>query len=461
MAEVAIKRVNFFDGQFLKQGEFLELDLYHRHMHRRMLYMMFDRSGVVQLGPTDLALEVANAPTKDIRVKAGTALGKRDDQVEAKEVVLAADRVLNLNTTPTLGGVAFGGADVVVVTIHYDEQPTDPSSLGGVTGNTRIAESPVVSLHRAPLAVTNAPNGEPYITLGGFVWSSLALAGTRDVAFLKSSLLAATPTVSLSPNQAAAGTTTTIALSSVALSLTGLVSGDVIISPAAGIAVAVTSSAVNSATINVTVPAAAPPGPYTVTVKGVAATTTLTVNAGLAVTGAGTVAEPADTTWEINGSGFTDPATVQFTTSGGAASIVVGGGGVPGSSVTPTQLRIPLSQFNVDLYDNVIQGPVTVTCGGFTSAPSPSVTPPPRIKSAPASVAQGAVLTLGGRRFFAPVSVTVNGTAIAGFPRGGLGETRTDTQLQILIAAATPPGARVVVVGTAAGSVQQTVTVTP
>jgi hypothetical protein len=457
MAEVAIKRVNFFDGQFLKQGEFLEFDLYHRHMHRRMLYMMFDRSGVVQLGPTDLVIEVANAPTKDIRVKAGTALGKRDDQFEAKEVVLAADRILNLNTAPTLGGAVFGVGDDVVVTIHYDEQPTDPSSLGGVTGNTRIAESPVLSLHRFPLSVANAPNGEPYIRLGNIAFGSLAPSGARDVAFLKSSLLAATASINLVPNQATAGTTATIALSSVGLSLAALTAADVVISPSAGITVAVSNQAPNSATLTLTVTAGAAAGPRTVTVTvgGVSAATTLTVNSGLAVTSAGTVAEPLDTIWEINGSGFTDPALVQFTTSAGAASLNVTGG-----NVTPTQLRIPLSTFNTDPFDNVIQGPVTVTCGGLT-ATSPSVTPPPRIKTTPASVAQGNLLVLGGRRFFAPVTVTVNGTAIAGFPRLGLGETRSDNQLQILITNSTPTGARVVVVGTSAGTVQTTVTVTP
>ena len=97
MTEAAIKRVNFFDGQFLKQGEFLGLENYHRHMRRRLLHMLFDQSGVVQLNTTDLKVLIADAAQKLITVKAGLAIGKRDDLVEAKEIVLREDQLIDLD----------------------------------------------------------------------------------------------------------------------------------------------------------------------------------------------------------------------------------------------------------------------------------------------------------------------------------------------------------------------------
>lgn len=450
MTEVAIKRVNFFDGQFLKQGEFLDLELYHRHMRRRMLYMLFDRSGIVQLGANDLAIEAVSVPNKEIRVRAGTAIGKRDDQLEAKEIVLREDRILDLDASTLVAG------DIGIVTIHYDEQAVEPSSEGGVTGNTRIAEGAVLTVHRNTLPATNAPNGEPFVRLGNVAFNNLATTTPRELAFLKPSLLAPTATINLGPNQVTAGLTASLALSSVGLSLAALTAGDVQITPATGLTHTVTNQAPNSATLTVTATSAAPAVPRTVkvTVGGVEATTTLTVNAGLTVTGAGTVNQPADTVWEVTGSGFTDPATVQFTTSTGAASVTVTGG-----NVTPTELRIPLTTLNTDAFDNVIPGPVTVTCGS-SSATSPSVTPPARIKSHAASIARGTLLTVAGRRFVAPVTVSVAGAAIAGFPRGVFLETRTNEELKISISSSLAAATYTIRIGTAGGTVETTVSVT-
>src|SRR4051794_19707204 len=94
MAEIDIKRTNFFDGQFLKEAEFLDLDAYHLHMRRRWAFVLFNQSGVVQATPTDLALEVPNPAVKQFRVRAGMAIGKRPDLIEAKEIVLSQDTPL-------------------------------------------------------------------------------------------------------------------------------------------------------------------------------------------------------------------------------------------------------------------------------------------------------------------------------------------------------------------------------
>ena len=41
MAEKEIKRMDWFDGLFLKEGEFKDLDYYHLHMRRRINYILF------------------------------------------------------------------------------------------------------------------------------------------------------------------------------------------------------------------------------------------------------------------------------------------------------------------------------------------------------------------------------------------------------------------------------------
>ena len=43
--EPEIKRINHFDGLFLKEGEFQTEQLYHQHMRRRVHYVLFDKSG--------------------------------------------------------------------------------------------------------------------------------------------------------------------------------------------------------------------------------------------------------------------------------------------------------------------------------------------------------------------------------------------------------------------------------
>jgi len=199
MAEAQIKRVNFFDGQFLKQGEFLGLENYHRHMRRRLLHMLFDQSGVVQLSAADLRVVVTDAAQKLITVNAGTAISKRDgDIVEAKEVVLRENLPIDLDTVvpPLVPG------DMALVTIHYAEQSTDPSSEGGVLGDTRVTEQAVVTVHRNALPTPpNAPNGEPYIRLGdvNFQFMTVPDETNRREAHIRSALLGVTPGPGPSP----------------------------------------------------------------------------------------------------------------------------------------------------------------------------------------------------------------------------------------------------------------------
>jgi hypothetical protein len=61
MKEIDIKRVNFFDGQYLQKEEFIDLSNYIVHMRRRLLFVMFRKSGVIQAEDDDLKVVVPDA----------------------------------------------------------------------------------------------------------------------------------------------------------------------------------------------------------------------------------------------------------------------------------------------------------------------------------------------------------------------------------------------------------------
>ena len=87
--EPEIKRINFFNGLFLKEGEFHAEQLYHLHMRRRINYMMFEASGVVQIETGDL--RVTPTAGKRFRVTSGMALSHRPGLREGREVILTAE----------------------------------------------------------------------------------------------------------------------------------------------------------------------------------------------------------------------------------------------------------------------------------------------------------------------------------------------------------------------------------
>lgn len=455
MPEAPIKRTNFFDGQFLMQGEFLDLEAYHRHMRRRMLYMLFDKSGVVQRTPVDLTLEVANAAAKQIRVKAGTALGRIDDIMEAKEIVLRADAIVDLNAqTPPIAAT-----DTAVLTIHYAEQETDPSSLGGVTGNMRIAEQAVLTAHPNTLPGPTAPNGEPYVRLGNVVYSSLAISAPRDTAYLQIGLMAPTATIAVTPNTLTAGTTVTVVIVPTGFDISYLTAGD--IAPMAGITVSsVGPVSASSATVTLNVQTLAVPGPRTLTVSKAAvpiASANVTVNAGLQVSGfsgVDTSLAIPDTMFKINGTGFVAGAQVEFSTGVGTWTPLIS---VLAANISPTQLRIPLT----DIPNNAIVGPVRVTSGGSTVTSASNVTPPPVIVTCPTSATSQTLITITGFRFVTGVVVGLPGGAVRGpgsvppFPDAGNGELRSDTSLTVKVVSAGGTAGRVRIT-TAGGTVQST-----
>jgi hypothetical protein len=212
--EIEIKHVNFFDGQFLQQSEFIEEQLYHIHMRRKLYFVLFDRDGVLPVGAADLTIVLENAAdqtNKSFHVRAGMAISLDLPAMERKEIILRQDSaVIDLNNEgfPALGPTAF-------VAINFEEEGVaDPASAGDVLGNTRILEKARITVHASDPTGTNAANGHPFIVLGAITFATMAVnTAQRQTAQIRGSLLGAAPLppqatiLSIAPGSGLPGTT--------------------------------------------------------------------------------------------------------------------------------------------------------------------------------------------------------------------------------------------------------------
>lgn len=120
-----IKRMNYFDGQFLRAQDFQDEAAYEldkRWRHNNLLHT----TGVAK-GLNITGRQGDNAVT----VTPGTAIAP-----DGREIVLSDARSLSMAANQA-------SADVYIV---YDEKPTDPSPDPGIVGFTRITESPIFAL---------------------------------------------------------------------------------------------------------------------------------------------------------------------------------------------------------------------------------------------------------------------------------------------------------------------------
>ena len=130
-----VKRLNYYDHQFLRAPDFTDEQSYHLSM-RRLHNSSLHTWGIVQgLGVTATSGGTGTAVT----VSAGFALDST-----GREIVLPADQNLEL------GGQAAG--TTLYITITYNEQQSDPTTEAGGPGNTRITELPNLSFSQTPPA---------------------------------------------------------------------------------------------------------------------------------------------------------------------------------------------------------------------------------------------------------------------------------------------------------------------
>ena len=149
-----IKRLHYFDHQFLVESDFTDEQKYHldmRRRHNRVLHTF----GIAE------GLQVEKTGENEVTVRPGTAVDRM-----GQEIVQAANHPVDLSDS-----AEYPPRSNIYVTIAYHEEETDPSTATGVTGNTRVTEEPIIN------ASTTAPPGDgSIIRLARF-----ALDGTGNV----------------------------------------------------------------------------------------------------------------------------------------------------------------------------------------------------------------------------------------------------------------------------------------
>jgi Chaperone of endosialidase len=126
-----IKRLNYFDHQFLRAQDFSDEQTYHLEM-RRLHNSLFHSWGIAT------GMQVTfTAGTSVASVAAGTAL-----DAAGNEIVLVAAA-----STPDVSAMK---SQTVFVTVTYQEAPSDPSTDAGASGNTRITETGVIAVGAPP-----------------------------------------------------------------------------------------------------------------------------------------------------------------------------------------------------------------------------------------------------------------------------------------------------------------------
>jgi hypothetical protein len=125
-----IKRLHYFDHQFLREDDFTAEQHYHmkmRRLHNHLLHTWGIAEGLV------LSFVIGESR---VTIGEGVAVDGA-----GREIVLAETRTQDLSS--------FAGK-TVFVTIAYGEQETDPTSETGVTGNRRWTEKPDIDVDVPP-----------------------------------------------------------------------------------------------------------------------------------------------------------------------------------------------------------------------------------------------------------------------------------------------------------------------
>ncbi len=137
---MAIKRLHYFDHQFLVEKDFTDEQAYHLGMRRRLNQVLYT-SGIAD------GLLVVRKNASTITVQKGTAI-----DAQGQEIVLETDADRDLSNRTT-----FPAGSTITVGVLYQEQQTDPTTATGATGNTRITEQAVIEVTAGTPSPTAVP----------------------------------------------------------------------------------------------------------------------------------------------------------------------------------------------------------------------------------------------------------------------------------------------------------------
>jgi hypothetical protein len=126
-----VKRLNYFNGQFLRDPDFNDEQDYHMHSVREHVRLQHT-PGIAE------GLDIPPPPSgaTAVTVNAGVAF---DDL--GRRIVLADNQQVELAAQPS--------GQAVYITIAYGESQTDPTNETGIAGNTRWTEAPVIGISTA------------------------------------------------------------------------------------------------------------------------------------------------------------------------------------------------------------------------------------------------------------------------------------------------------------------------
>jgi hypothetical protein len=134
-----IKRLNYFDHQFLHAADFSDEQNYHLNMRRRHNRVLHT-SGIAE------GLEVSfNQGESKVSIQPGTAYDGN-----GREIIVLDKTDVDLQS--------LGNDATAYLTIKYGEHPDDTVNAAGVAGDTRMTETPIIEF------ATSAPNN-PTISL--------------------------------------------------------------------------------------------------------------------------------------------------------------------------------------------------------------------------------------------------------------------------------------------------------
>jgi hypothetical protein len=327
-------------------------------------------------------------------------MGRRDDLVEAKEIILREDVTIDLTVRSEYVPDPLQDGQTGVVTVHYaEERVADPPSESDETKPTRIREKAAIRVHRGEPGLLAPENNEPYIRLGIIAFNDMLPVDTRQFVFLQDALFAERPSINVTPNSARANEDLELTVGAGnGFDLTAATAVELVPPPgttAPTINIVRENISATKLKIKFKVPLDNPIGTYTlkVTVGGRTAETSLTIRPGLKLTDVQGVDEPnGDRLFKIRGSGFEGSVSIEFAkdSSGGfTAPVLLSEANVGSERITIAMGDIPSAAVN---------GPIRVRSDNQVQ-PLRDVTLPAALTGVPDSGQRNFNIEITGSRF--------------------------------------------------------------
>ncbi|MCP4368487.1 MAG: hypothetical protein GY797_10320 [Deltaproteobacteria bacterium] len=423
----SIQLPNYHTGLFLEKAEFDLEQRYHRLLRRRLNYGLFN-AGILW----GLELEYDGNPDS-VTVKKGAAVDRHDSEMEGREILLSNDESVSIT--------GLSGDQYIVLSYAEEKRTADIKEPTNTPARvTEVAKIDLVSIEPMPSSTDlNIVLGK--ITIGSALVSNLE----RQMAKIKSEILPGSslvPGITVFPPEFAAGTSvaTLNVTATGGFDLNGVTASDVTITGSGISNIAVLNNTVNTMDVSFDIAAAASITTRTLTITqaGDSVSATFDITPGLSLTDFQGVDIPNGITHvTLIGTGFSTPATIEFSQAGSPTTVPV-----PSGNVSDTQIIVNMG----DIPSDAIVGQVQVTVPAGTVISSFSFVPPADITGFNTiTISVSDILTINGDRFFDPNNTlevqfapynsasTRSPSSLPPFPAVALGESKNISTLEVFV----------------------------